>query len=94
MFVFQKGIKYFDRACEHAQALEKDFKRYYLYPFSSLFSNNDDNENKYEEDNESEISRLKEQVKILHDEIMSLHNHNNKSIMYHKEKLQLYIQNQ
>ena len=93
MFVLQNGIEYFDRACENTQALEKDFKRYALDP-SSLFCDYNDDENNVEEDNEFEISRLNEKVKILHDEIMSLHNHNNKSIMYHKEKLQLYIQNQ
>ena len=74
MFVLKKGIEYFDRACENTQALEKDFKRYSLDPFSSLFFDNNDEENNIEEDNESEIYRLKEKVKILHNEIISLHN--------------------
>ena len=78
MFVLQKCIKDFDRAREHVQALEKYFNTYYLDPFSSLFLGNDCIENNVEEDNEYEISMLKEQAKILHDESMSLHYHNDK----------------
>ena len=87
MFVLQNGIEYFDRACENTQALEKDFKRYSLDPFSSLFFDNNDEENNIEEDNESEIYRLKEKVKILHNEIISLHNQKRKSIMHNEEKI-------
>ena len=74
MFILQKGIEYFDGAYENAQALEKDFKMYSLDHFSSLFFNNDDDENNDEEDNESEIYRFKYEIKILHIEVLSLHN--------------------
>ena len=58
MFVAQKGIIDFEQACEHAQYLEKDFKRYSHFLSSSLFFDNNDNKDKGEEDNKSEISRL------------------------------------
>ena len=47
MFVTQNGKNDFDQACEHAQVLEKDFKRYSHDLSSSLFSNN--NDDKYNE---------------------------------------------
>ena len=87
MFVAQKGKIDFDQACEHAQVLEKNIKRCSHDLSSSLFSNNNDDKYNDEEDNESEISRLKEQVKILHKEILSLHNQNNKLIMHNEEKV-------
>ena len=91
MFVAQKGIIDFEQACEQAQSLEKDFKRYSHDLSSSLFFDNNDNKDKGEEDNKSEISRLYEQVEILHDEVISLHNHKNKSIMHNEETLQLCV---
>ena len=87
MFVAQKGIIDFNQPCKHTQSLEKDFKRYSHDPFSSLFSDNNDDGNKIEEDNESEIPSLNEQVKILHNEILSLHNKKSKSIMHDKGKI-------
>ena len=87
MFVAQKGIIDFEQACEHAQSLEKDFKRYSHDLSSSLFFDNNDNKDKGEEDNKSEVSRLYEQVEILHDEVISLHNHRNKSIVHNEENI-------
>ena len=87
IFVAQKCIIYFEQACKHAQSLEKYFKRYSHDLSSSLFFDNNDNKYKGEEDNKSEISRLYEQVEILHDEVISLHNHKNKSIMHNEENI-------
>ena len=46
MFVAQKGIIDFEQACERAQSLEKDFKRYSHDLSSSLFFDNNDNKDK------------------------------------------------
>ena len=71
MFVAQKGKNDFNQPCEHTQIIEKTFKRYSHDLSSSLFSNNNDDKYNDKEDNEYEISKLKEKVNILHKEIIS-----------------------